>query len=55
MARLPDETVTRIKQEVSLVRLAEARGFELSSSSNPTAATTPSTREGRGHIWTPPV
>jgi hypothetical protein len=29
MARLPDETVTRIKQEVSLVRLAEARGFEL--------------------------
>ncbi|MEW7988392.1 MAG: hypothetical protein AB2799_21590 [Candidatus Thiodiazotropha sp.] len=29
MARLPDETVTRIKREVSLVRLAEARGFEL--------------------------
>jgi DNA primase catalytic core len=29
MARLPDETVTRIKQEVSLVRLAEARGFAL--------------------------
>ncbi|MEW8693488.1 MAG: CHC2 zinc finger domain-containing protein [Candidatus Thiodiazotropha endolucinida] len=29
MARLPDETVTRIKREVSLVGLAEARGFEL--------------------------
>jgi hypothetical protein len=29
MARLPDEIVTRIKREVSLVRLAEARGFEL--------------------------
>ncbi|MCU7937557.1 MAG: toprim domain-containing protein [Candidatus Thiodiazotropha sp. (ex Dulcina madagascariensis)] len=29
MARLPDETVTRIKQEVSLVRLAEAGGFDL--------------------------
>jgi hypothetical protein len=29
MARLPNETVTRIKREVSLVRLAEARGFEL--------------------------
>ncbi|MEW8051452.1 MAG: toprim domain-containing protein [Candidatus Thiodiazotropha sp.] len=29
MARLPDETVTRIKREVSLVRLAEARGFDL--------------------------
>ena len=29
MARLSDETVTRIKQEVSLLRLAEARGFQL--------------------------
>ena len=29
MARLSDDTVTRIKQEVSLVRLAEAKGFEL--------------------------
>ncbi len=29
MARLPDETLTRIKKEVSLVRLAEAKGFEL--------------------------
>lgn len=29
MARLSDEIVTRIKQEVSLVRLAEAKGFDL--------------------------
>ena len=29
MARLSDEIVTRIKQEVSLVRLAEAKGFTL--------------------------
>ena len=29
MARLSDETVTRIKQEIPLVRLIEAKGFEL--------------------------
>jgi DNA primase len=29
MARLPDETVTRIKQEVSLQRLAEGMGITL--------------------------
>ena len=29
MARLPDETVTRIKQEVSLQRLAEGMGISL--------------------------
>ncbi len=29
MARLSDDTVTRIKQEISLVRLVEAKGFDL--------------------------
>lgn len=27
MARLPDEAVTRIKQEVSLLRLVESQGY----------------------------
>lgn len=29
MARLPDNTVTRIKQEVSLVRLVQSQGHEV--------------------------
>jgi DNA primase len=37
MARIPEETISRIKQEVSLLRLVESQGYEL-------------TRQGKDHV-----
>jgi hypothetical protein len=37
MARIPDEEIERLKQEVSLQRLVEAQGIELRRHGVPTA------------------
>ncbi len=51
MARIPDQVVERLKVEISVQRLAEARGVPSRSTERICMAAAPSTKIAHPHWW----